>query len=96
MNGDEPMPTIAVWLMDGERVAQALQDSRERLDGADGEVVLDFGLVRRIDPAALRALEELAAGADAREIKIRLRGVSPDVYTVMKLVKLAPRFSFLT
>ncbi len=86
---------IAVWLMDGERLVQALEEGRERLDGAEGEVVLDFAAVRRVDAAALRAMEQLAAGAEDKQVKIKLRGVSAEVYGVLKLAKLAPRFFFL-
>jgi anti-anti-sigma regulatory factor len=89
------MPMIAVWLMDGERLVQALEESRQRLDNAEGEVVLDFAGVRRLDAAALRAMEQLAAGAEDKQVKIKLRGVSAEVYGVLKLARLAPRFFFL-
>ena len=89
------MPTIAAWLkIDGERVAQALQQACEKLDNSDGELVLDFSAVPRIDPAAVEALDELVAAADEKSVKIALRGVNIDVYKVLKLVKLTPRFSF--
>jgi anti-anti-sigma regulatory factor len=91
------MEMIAVWLkIDGERVVPALQEAREKLDSAEGEVVLDFSSVRRIDPGGLRAMEELAAVADDKEVKVGLRGVNVEVYKVLKLVKVAKRFSFLT
>ncbi len=87
---------IPVWLeIDGEAVVPALQDACEKLDSADGEVVLDFSSVRRIDPSALRELDKLAGTADAKAIKVALRGVNIDVYRVLKLMKLASRFSFL-
>jgi anti-anti-sigma regulatory factor len=87
---------IAVrFKVDGERVVHALQEAGERLDGADGEVVLDFSCVRRIDPSALREMEKLADIADDKAVKVVLRGVNIDIYKVLKLVKLAPRFSFL-
>lgn len=89
------MKMISVWPIDGERVVPALQEAGAKLDNADGEVVLDFSSVCRIDPAALRALEQLAGTADAKTVKLALRGVNVDVYKVLKLVKLAPRFSFL-
>ena len=42
------MTTFPVWLnTDGEAVVDALQEARERLDNADGEVFLDFSSVRR-------------------------------------------------
>lgn len=77
-------------------MAQGLQDAREKLDCAEGQVVLDFSSVRRIDPSALRALEEFAGTADDKDVKVVLRGVNVDIYKVLKLVRLAPRFSFLT
>ena len=90
------MDSIAVWTkIDGDHVAEALQETREKLNGAQGEVVLDFSSVRRIDPHALRAMEALAGSADEKSVKIVLRGVNIDIYKVLKLVKLTPRFSFL-
>ena len=91
------MGTIAVMFkIDGEGVAPALQQAGEKLDKANGQMVLDFSTVRRVDPAALSAIAELAAVADARGVKLALRGVNIDVYKVLKLAKLAPRFSFLS
>ena len=91
------MTMIGSWLeIDGEHLVQALQDAGEKLNSADGEVVLDFSSVRRIEPSALRALEKLAGTADDKGVKVVLRGVNVDVYKVLKLVKLTPRFSFLT
>jgi anti-anti-sigma regulatory factor len=85
-----------VWLkIDGERVAHALQEAREKLDSASRELILDFSSVRRIDPSALRAMEDLAAAADDRAASIVLYGVNIHIYKVLKLTKLAPRFSFL-
>jgi anti-anti-sigma regulatory factor len=91
------MGTIAVMFkIDGERVIPALQQAGEKLDTANGQLVLDFSAVRRIDPASLSALEELAGRADGRGVKLALRGVNIDVYKVLKLARLAPRFSFLS
>ena len=90
------MPMNAVWLkIDGDRVAHAVEEAREKLNGTGGEVVLDFSSVHRIDPCALRAMESLAGTADDKDTKIVLRGVNVDIYKVLKLTKLAPRFSFL-
>lgn len=89
------MAMISVWLnIDEKGVVPALQGVEEKLDGAEGEVIVDFAAVRRIDLSALRALEGLANIADKKPIKVVLRGVNVDVYKVLKLVKLAPRFSF--
>jgi len=91
------MEMIAVWLkIDEERVVQALQEAGEKLDSVDGEVALDFSSVRRIDPSAVRALEEFARTADNKGVKVVLRGVNVAVYKVLKLVKLGSRFSFVS
>lgn len=91
------MPMNTMWLeIDGDRVVLALQEALGKLDGAGGEMVLDFSSVHRIDPSALRAMETLVSTADAKVAKILLRGVNVHVYKVLKLMKLAPRFSFLT
>ncbi len=90
------MTINAEWLeIDGERVVQGLQAARETLDTAQGDVVLNFSAVRRIDPQALRAMEKLAGLADGKAVKVVLRGVNVDIYKVLKLVKLTSRFSFL-
>jgi anti-anti-sigma regulatory factor len=90
------MAMIAVWLkIEEERVAPALQEAGAKLDGTEGEVVLDFANVRRLDARALRAMEEFAGVADKKTVKVVLRGVNVDVYKVLKLVKLASRFSFV-
>jgi anti-anti-sigma regulatory factor len=90
------MTTFSVWpKVDGETIVQALQEAREKLDSAEGDVLLDFSSVRRIDPSALTAMEELAGIADDKAVKVVLRGVNVDIYKVLKLVKLTSRFSFL-
>jgi len=71
----------------------------EAVDGlsdAGVEVVLDFTLVPRIDPNAVKAMEELADLADARSAKVVLRAVNIDIYKVLKLLKLTARFSFVS
>ena len=91
------MAMISVWLnMDEKGVVPALQEVGEKLDGAEGEVVVDFAAVPRIDLSAIRAIEGLASIADKKAVKVVLRGVNVDVYKVLKLVKLAPRFSFVS
>jgi anti-anti-sigma regulatory factor len=89
------MATNAVFLnIDETRVVAALCEAAEKLDGTEGEAVLDFSSVRRIDSAGVRALEELARVADEKNVKVVLRGVNVDVYKVLKLIKLTGRFSF--
>jgi anti-anti-sigma regulatory factor len=88
------MAMSVVWLkFDEARVEQKLQEAMEKLDG-EKEVILDFSCVRRIDSGALRAMEDFVGTADGKGIKIVLRSVSVDIYKVLKLVKLAPRFIF--
>jgi len=90
------MATIAVFLnINEERIVPALQEAGRNLDGAQGEAVLDFSSVRRINSSALRALEEFARLADEKTVKVVLRGVNVDVYKVLKLVKLTGQFSFM-
>jgi anti-anti-sigma regulatory factor len=90
------MPVHTVLLkIDADCVAGGLQEAREKLDGAGGEVVLDFSSVVRIDASALRAMESLASTVDGKA-KIALQGVNVGVYKVLKLMKLSRRFSFLT
>lgn len=86
----------AVFLnVDTARVVPALHEAGEKLDGAEGELALDFSSVIRIDSNAVQALEELARHADAKSVKVVLRGVNVDVYKVFKLVGLTRRFSFV-
>ena len=77
-----------------ERAIQVLQETGDKLELGDSAVVLDFPAIPRIESKTLTALEELANKADERSVRIVLRGVKVDVYKVLKLVKLASRFSF--
>ena len=89
------MATNAVWVkVDGERVVKAFEEAREKLANAHDEVVVDFSSVYRIDSGALRALEAVADAGGGKETKVVLRGVNIDIYKVLKLMKLAPRFAF--
>jgi len=92
----EHMAMIAVFLnIDEMRVVPSLREAGEKLDGTEGEAVLDFSSVRRIDSNVVRAVEELARLAEAKNVKVVLRGVNVDVYKVFKLMKLTRRFSFV-
>lgn len=96
MDGDA-MATIAVWLkLEEERLAQDLQAACARLHSADGEVVVDLSAVRRIDPDGIAAIERLADQAEELRVRLLLRGVNVEVYKVLKLAKLAPRFVFVS
>jgi len=90
------MAMAAMWQkIDEERLVLALREAEDKLDSAEGEVVLDFSSVRRVDPNAIRAMQEFANTADDKAVKVALRGVNVDVYKVLKLVKLTSRFSFV-
>ena len=86
--------TSVLLNIDEKHVASALQAAREKLDCAEGDAVLDFSSVPRIDADGLRALETLARSAEDKAVKVVLRGVNVNVYKVLKLVRLTHRFSF--
>ena len=91
------MAENAVWLkVDEDGIVRALREALERLDRNTGELVLDFSSVHRIDSSALRALESLAGTLNGNTSRVVLRGVNIEVYKVLKLMKLAPQFSFRT
>jgi len=62
------------------------------LNGNEGELRLDFSAVERVDPAALRELEDLTNSANEQSVKVALRGVNVGVYKVLKLARLTTRF----
>ena len=91
------MAMIDVWhKIEEASVVQALKEAGEKLDSTESEVVLDFSAVLRIDASALKAMEAFAGMADNKGVKVVLRGVHVGVYRVLKLVKLASRFSFVS
>ena len=90
------MAMTGVFLnVDEARVGLSLHEVGEKLDGTEGEIVLDFTSVRRMDSGALRATEELSRQADKKRVKVTLRGVNIGVYKVLKLMKLTQQFSFV-
>ncbi|HYB77013.1 MAG TPA: STAS domain-containing protein [Candidatus Bathyarchaeia archaeon] len=91
------MTSIAEGIeINDQTVTAAVELAGEKLNSAQGETMLDFSFVRRIDASTLRALEELARLADEKEVKVTLKGVCVDVYKVLKLVRLSRRFSFVS
>lgn len=77
-------------------INDTLQDAlaKLQLDGAGGEVVVDFSGVQRIDPGTLKTLDKLAGAAHEKATKVVLGGVNVEVYKVLKLMKLESRFLF--
>ena len=89
------MATVTVLLkLERQHLAPFLQEAGEKLNSAEGEMVLDFSGLTHIYPCAILALEELAQRAEERAVKVVLQGVNVHVYKVLKLVRLAPKFSF--
>lgn len=89
------MATIAEnFRIDSAGIASLLQQAGEELERTKKDVVVDFTSVRRIDPRSLRTLEQLAGEAEKKKLTVTLRSVNVDVYKVIKLAQLAPRFSF--
>jgi anti-anti-sigma regulatory factor len=87
------MTTLQV---DPDVIVQTLQEgAREHLPGAEGELVLDFSSVVKIDTGAARAMEELADLANRASVGVALRGVHAGVYRALKLLNLASKFSFV-
>lgn len=87
--------TIAVLRkIDKKSVPSILQEIEKSLDRTQGEVVIDFSSVARLDGSALRSLAEFSSKADAASVKVILRGVNVDVYKVLVLMKLTSRFRF--
>ena len=88
--------TIAVLRkVDKESVPSILQEIEKSLDRTQGEVVIDFSSVARLDGSALRSLAGFAGKAETASVKVILRGVNVDVYKVLVLMKLTSRFSFV-
>jgi anti-anti-sigma regulatory factor len=89
------MAMIAMPLnLDEKCFALTLREAGAELNGADGEAILDFSSVRRVDSLALLALEEFARIAGEKGVNVVLRGVNIEIYKVLKLVKLTRQFSF--
>lgn len=88
--------SATAFFIEEEKMASILQEIAGNLDHAQGEAGLDFSSVRRISSDALRALEDLNRVADAKAVKVVLRGVNVDLYKVLKLLKLTQRFSFVS
>jgi anti-anti-sigma regulatory factor len=89
------MTTVAEYYkIDGEQIAQSLNLVREKLGSDNGEVVLDFSAVLRIDTGALQAMETFAVAAEKQSVKVEFRGVNIAVYKVLKLARLTESFSF--
>ncbi len=89
------MTTNGTWFkVDEKHTMQDLQAAADSLDRSDSELVIDCSELARLDPRALATLETVANKADEHQVRVVLHGVNVDVYKVLWLVKLTPRFSF--
>lgn len=86
------MATINWISVEEDRLVSVLHEAGKRLDGQ--EVLLDFSAVQRMDVNGLRAIEEFAAAASGRGVKVVARGVRVDVYRTLKLARLSSRLSY--
>jgi anti-anti-sigma regulatory factor len=75
---------------------EALQAAGQKLEDMEGDMILDFSSVRRVSPAAISAMSDFADAADERSVNVVLRSVNVDVYRVLKLARLAQRFSLVS
>ena len=82
--------------IDAEHVRDNVQSVGQRLGAGMNEAILDFSAVRRVDAKSLQALAELATIAEEKGVAVSLRGTNVAIYKVLKLVKLAPKFVFLS
>jgi anti-anti-sigma regulatory factor len=80
--------------LDQKNIVAVLKDAGKQLARVEGEVVVDFSAVEWVDSAIVKALQEFADTADLASVKVGLRDVNIGVYKVLKLVRLAERFSF--
>ncbi len=87
--------TVVLLKTDEERIVQVLQETVDKLDGIEDEVVLDFTSVRRIGSSAIRGMEDFVSTAEHKGVRVVLCGASVGIYKVLKLVNLSSRFSFV-
>lgn len=88
--------SIVSLKLNGADLVEALQAAGQKLEGMHGDMILDFSSVSRVTPAALSAMSDFVDTADERSVNVILRGVNVDVYRVLKLARLAQRFSLVS
>ncbi len=89
------MATVAELIaIDPQNVTRSLLQAAEKLSSTPAAATVDFTSVPKIDAGGVHALEQVARIANEQSVRVVLRGVSVDVYKVLKLVKLTQRFSF--
>lgn len=88
-------PACESIVVNGEHIAETLNEICSKLPASGGEVLLDFFLAQTLDPAAIEALEHLAGTAEVLKTKVILRGVNVEMYKVLKLSDLTDKFLFI-
>ncbi len=89
------MAMISEWVkIDAVRMAESLNSAGERLSSADGELVLDFSSIQRIDGGAISSLHKLSQSAEQKNVRLVLRGTNIDIYRVLKLARMDTHFTF--
>ena len=90
------MTPVADWIkIDGNRLTSSLQEAAAKLETSQGELVLDFSEVARLDAPAVNLLERMAGIASEKKVRIILRGLNVTAYKVLKLARLSARFTFV-
>jgi ABC-type transporter Mla MlaB component len=90
------MATISEWVkIESETLSTSLKQAHQKVSLAQGDVVLDLSSLLRLDTETLLGLEELLSFADEKQVKLAMRGVTIDVYKVLKLSRLSSRFAFV-
>ncbi len=87
--------TASAIVVNGERVAETMNELCGNLTANSGELLLDFFFVQTLDPAAIKGLEDLSGIAEVMKVKIILRGVNVEVYKVLKLSDLTDKLLFI-
>lgn len=88
--------TAECFKVDANNVAESLGKASEFISAEEIDLSLDMTEVRRLDARAVKALEDLASSAEKNRLKVELIGVNVEVYKVLKLMKLDPKFTFLS
>lgn len=89
------MTNTLLFRVDPDDLPGALDEARAAFERSqDSEVMLDLAALRRIDPAGVAALAELARAAADRNVRLRARGVNVAVYKVLRLAGAADGIAF--
>ncbi len=84
-----------VFKIDHEHVLKSLQECEDKVRDPQGELLLDFTTVEKLDTSSLRELEKLAGIMERQKAKLVLRGVNVSLYKVLKLARLTDHLRFV-